>query len=98
MRLRLGRSTGRTLYLQHPDGAEDLIGMADTVLLGAEIVEAVNRPNPPAWDRYRLRIHIGVLTVLCLDCDQEIHYHDYVTSVSLGPIAEAVTAHDAEHL
>lgn len=42
LRLRVGRSQGRTLYRLHPDGTDELIGLVDTRELAAQIVAAVN--------------------------------------------------------
>lgn len=42
LRLRAGRTVGRTLYRLLPGGGEELIGVVDTRELAARIVEAVN--------------------------------------------------------
>lgn len=54
LRLRAGRSVGRTLYQVNPDGTEEPIGMVDTPELAALIVTAVNAASDtPAAERLR---------------------------------------------
>lgn len=42
LRLRVGRSVGRTLYRVNEDGTEDLVGLMDTPELAAAVAAAVN--------------------------------------------------------
>jgi hypothetical protein len=48
LRLRAGRSVGRTLYQVSADGTEKLIGMVDTPELATLIITAVNSASDPA--------------------------------------------------
>jgi len=48
LRLRTGRTAGRTLYRVNPDGTETLIGVVDTRELAQQIADAVNAARPIA--------------------------------------------------
>lgn len=56
LRLRAGRSVGRTLYQVNPDGTEQLVGMVDTPELAAKTASTSRSEADPAGCTAGLRL------------------------------------------
>lgn len=76
LRMRVGSSVGRTLYLQRgeePSGLDDLVGMVDTPDLAHRIAEAWNEywPEPDA-SNLGLPTHVDEVKRKAVDLGQQV--------------------------